>query len=244
MLTHLLIREFLQPSIHPSIRVSLLGTCISYPCMQLPIRTCIRPLTCVHLCTDPRFHACIQSFINIHSCTHTFVLPDPSVHSCIHHLIDIEYPSICPRIQALTNPLSIHPFSHACIHLPQHVFLYPSIPLSIHLLTSVHPSIHLSVLPICIRNSPSYLSVHLCMPPLLSSIHPVLYPYPFFHPFTHPSLSILPLPPVSAPTHLSLYFLYASSSLSCCAPPVTVCPHTFPFRPPHLCKVGCMGRIC
>lgn len=114
--------------------------------------------------------------------------------------------------------------------------LYPSIlcgHLSIHF-RSFHPFTHLS----ChMHQKFTLLSVHRCIrPPMPSSSHPVVHPYPFFRPLTLPSLSTLLLIFISLRSHPSTLLLsvHASTSLSCCTLPTTVHLHTLPFGPLHI----------
>lgn len=77
------------------------------------------------------------------------------------------------------------------------------------------------------------------------SSHPALYPYQFFSPFTHPSLSILPLIPINSSSHPSilLAFFLPIHPLVCpatCLPSLSVPPPS-PHDPlqstPHGCSI-------
>lgn len=225
------VSKMLHPPNHPStqplcdrsrVSTSLFMRWCILPCLHLPSAECIPflpvtsflypfihmpiPLTCIisrhppvhlstsgHLCMDPPFHASTHVFISIHSCTY------PSTHSYIHHLIDTVQMPVHPAQHPITDNIDSAASIFSCLYLS----ILTCTPVSIHpfLDSSIHSFIHLAI---CIRKPSSHLSAHPCTHPLLScSSHPVQYPYPLFHPFTHSSLSILPLISINLSSHLS-----------------------------------------
>lgn len=200
----------IQPANHSSMCPSLL--LISVPLHPSGHPWSIHPSTRVHSCTDLPFHACIHAFINIHACNYLFILPvsiHPPIHSHIHYLIDIIQVLVHPpEHHALTTSIYYPSFSHVCIHPSSDIhscihqpFIHPSVDLyfrSSH--PFIFPSCHThqkSIFPPI--NPPVYPSLISC------SSHPVLYPYPFLHPASHPALSILPRISINLTSHPKLF---------------------------------------